>query len=73
MRFTILLRVDESGSWPVLLESGQVLEGDRDSRWRFVASIDDRDVAIRVVEMVKARCHEERRNGRRRPESGLDS
>jgi len=51
--------VDDSGSWPVLLQGDERPEGDGDSRWRFVASIDDRAVADRVVELVQARCLQE--------------
>jgi hypothetical protein len=56
MRFTVLLRVEDSGSWPVLLKGDERPEGDEDSRWRFVATIDDKAVADRVVELVQARC-----------------
>ena len=61
MGFTILVRVDREGARPVLLERGQVPEGDGDSNWRFVASIDDRAVADMVVEMLRARCQAESR------------
>ena len=56
MGFTILVRVDDEGARPVLLESGQAPEGDPESNWRFVASIDNRAVADQVVEMLRARC-----------------
>jgi hypothetical protein len=59
MRFTVLLRVEDSGSWPVLLKGDERPEGDEDSRLRFVATIDDKAVADRVVELVQARCLQE--------------
>jgi len=65
VRFTILLRIDEAGSSPVLLEGGQVLEGGTNACWRFVASVDDRDVANRVVELVRERCQREGQSARR--------
>ncbi len=64
MRFTILLRVDDVGSWPVLLEGDEVPEGGNESRWRYVATIDDRAVALRLVELVRAKCIEESRRAR---------
>ena len=60
MGFTVLVRVDSEGARPVLLETGQAPEGDGDSHWRFVASIDNRAVADQVVEMLRARCQAER-------------
>ena len=59
MRFTVVLRVEDSGSWPVLLRGDERLSGGEDSCWRFVATIDDKAVANRVVEMVRQRCLEE--------------
>jgi hypothetical protein len=59
MRFTVLLRVEDSGSWPVLLKGDEKPEGDEHSRFRFVATIDDKAVADRVVELVQARCLQE--------------
>jgi hypothetical protein len=56
MRFTVLLRVEDWGSWPVLLKGDEQPEGDEHSRFRFVATIDDRAVADRVFELVQARC-----------------
>jgi hypothetical protein len=64
MRFTILLRVDDVGSWPVLLEGDEVPEGSSESRWRYVATIDDRAVALRLLELVRAKCIEESRHAR---------
>jgi hypothetical protein len=64
MRFTILLRVDDVGSWPVLLEGDEIPEGGSESRWRYVATIDDRAVALRLVELVRAKCIDESRHAR---------
>jgi hypothetical protein len=64
MRFTILMRVDDVGSWPVLLEGDEVPEGGAESRWRYVATVDDRAVALRLVELVRDKCIEESRRAR---------
>ena len=58
------MRVDDVGSWPVLLEGDEVPGGGNESRWRYVATVDDRAVAIRLVELVREKCIEESRRVR---------
>jgi hypothetical protein len=60
MRFTILLRVDRSGSTPVLLEGNQRPDAVPDGELRFVALVDKRAIAEHVVELMRAKGLAER-------------
>jgi hypothetical protein len=59
MTYTVLVRIDEAGRWPVVVrEDEELLSGDG-ARWRYVATADMRQEADRV----RAALHEKHERG----------
>ena len=58
MCYTILLRHDEAGECPVLVQQYDRLLTSRGVRWRFIAQTDDHEMAVRTVELLQRRYEE---------------
>jgi hypothetical protein len=55
MCYAILLRQDEQGQRPVLVHQHDTLPSGPGVRWRFVAQTEDREEAVRTVELLQGR------------------
>jgi hypothetical protein len=64
---TVLIRLDEAGPWPVLVDDDEDLMTEPGVRWRFVADVPDHDTGLELLEQL----HRQREAGQlERPLAG---
>ena len=64
---TVLIRLDEAGPWPVLVDDDEDLMTEPGVRWRFVADVPDHDTGLELLEQL----HRQREAGQlERPVAG---
>ena len=59
MVFTVLVRTDPAAECPVSFRDDAALarvEADPDSEWRFTATTDDREEALRWLDLLRREC-----------------
>ena len=53
---TVLIRLDEAGPWPVLVDDDEDLMTEPGVRWRFVAEVPDHDTGLQLLEQLHRQC-----------------
>jgi hypothetical protein len=59
MTYTVLVRIDSAGKWPVVAEEDEQLFSDEGDRWRFVATVD----TWAEAQQLREELHQQRERG----------